>query len=102
MASIRARKQGDNVFFCLSVSHSSSYLKFANWLEDYADALELNVWLASEAVSAVRDNQTAKWNVTIRRADGATRVMQVDHVVLAQGFTFGRTPSFPGQVRSAF
>ena len=72
-------------------------MKFANWLEFYADALELNVWLSSEAASAVRDKTTGKWDVIVRRVNGLERTMHVDHVVLAQGFTFKRT-TFVGQV----
>ncbi|EKM60234.1 uncharacterized protein PHACADRAFT_82482 [Phanerochaete carnosa HHB-10118-sp] len=69
----------------------------ANWLEFYAEALELNIWLSSEAVSAVRNEATNKWDVVIRRGDGSSRTMHVDHIVLAQGFTFKKTV-FPGQV----
>ncbi|EKM60232.1 uncharacterized protein PHACADRAFT_203479 [Phanerochaete carnosa HHB-10118-sp] len=70
--------------------------KIADWLEFYAETLELNVWLSSEAVSAVRNKATNKWDVVVRRGDGSTRTLHVDHVVMAQGFTFKKTV-FPGQ-----
>ncbi|GJE89306.1 Flavin-containing monooxygenase [Phanerochaete sordida] len=70
--------------------------KLANWLEFYAEALELNLWLSSEALSTVRNETTGKWDVLVRRADGSERMMHVEHVVLAQGFTFKKTV-FPGQ-----
>ncbi|GJE89349.1 NAD(P)/FAD-dependent oxidoreductase [Phanerochaete sordida] len=72
-----------------------SAAKVANWLKFYVDALELNVWLSSEAIHAERNEKTDKWDVSIRRVDG-TRVMHVDHVVLAHGFTFTKT-EFSGQ-----
>ncbi|EKM60228.1 uncharacterized protein PHACADRAFT_109630 [Phanerochaete carnosa HHB-10118-sp] len=70
--------------------------QIANWLELYVEALELNVWLSSEAVHAARNAQTNKWDVVVRRADGTERILHVDHVVLGQGFTFKKTV-FPGQ-----
>ncbi|EKM60233.1 uncharacterized protein PHACADRAFT_246087 [Phanerochaete carnosa HHB-10118-sp] len=68
----------------------------ANWLKFYAEALELNVWLSSEAVSAVRNKATNKWDVVVRRGDGSFRTLHVDHVVMAQGFPSKKT-AFPGQ-----
>ncbi|GJE89350.1 NAD(P)/FAD-dependent oxidoreductase [Phanerochaete sordida] len=73
-----------------------SAAKVANWLEFYAEALELNTWLSTEAAHAARNEQTGKWDVTVRRADGTERTLHVDHVVLGQGFTFKKT-LFPGQ-----
>ncbi|EKM50761.1 uncharacterized protein PHACADRAFT_153015 [Phanerochaete carnosa HHB-10118-sp] len=70
--------------------------KLADWLEFYAEALELNVWFSSEAISAVRNENTNKWDVVVRRADGLERTMHVDHIVLAHGFLFKKTV-FPGQ-----
>ncbi|EKM50786.1 uncharacterized protein PHACADRAFT_130256 [Phanerochaete carnosa HHB-10118-sp] len=70
--------------------------QLADWLELYAQALELNVWFSSEAVSAVHNKNTNKWDVIIRRGDGSERTMHVDHVVFALGFLFKKTV-FPGQ-----
>ncbi|GJE96844.1 NAD(P)/FAD-dependent oxidoreductase [Phanerochaete sordida] len=70
--------------------------KTANWLEFYVDALDLNVWTSTEALSAVRNEQTKKWDVRVRRADGTERTLRVNNLILAQGFTF-RTVTFPGQ-----
>lgn len=70
--------------------------KVANWLEFYAEALDLNVWLSSEVLSVSRDEAAQKWHAVVRRADGSERTLVVDHVVLAQGFQFKKT-AFPGQ-----
>ncbi|GJE96848.1 NAD(P)/FAD-dependent oxidoreductase [Phanerochaete sordida] len=70
--------------------------KIANWFESYVDALDLNVWTSAEALSAARDEHTKKWDVRVRRADGSERVLHVDNVVLAQGYTF-KNVVFPGQ-----
>ena len=69
----------------------------ANWLELYVEALGLNVWTSSEAVSATRNESSNKWDVVIRRAGGKEHVLHVDHVVVAPGFSFKKTV-LPGQV----
>ncbi|GJE89351.1 NAD(P)/FAD-dependent oxidoreductase [Phanerochaete sordida] len=70
--------------------------KIADWLEFYVNALDLNVWTSTEAVSAVRNEETKKWDVTVRRGDGSERTLHVDNIILAQGFTFKKV-DFPGQ-----
>ncbi|KAI0933038.1 hypothetical protein AcW1_000021 [Taiwanofungus camphoratus] len=73
-------------------------LKFADWLEYYAEALEINVWTSSVVTRAeqVKDN---KWIVVVQRADGTERKLHVDHVILALGLGAGtpNMPSFPGR-----
>ena len=44
--------------------------KLANWLESYADALELNVWTSSTVTKATQDANN-EWDVTVERADGS-------------------------------
>lgn len=52
----------------------SPSVKLANWLEHYAEIMELNVWLSSTITSISQDPESGKWDVTIVRkaqtADG--------------------------------
>nr|GAT58193.1 predicted protein [Mycena chlorophos] len=70
--------------------------KLANWLESYAEALELPVWTSAEVKSATT-NDLGMWRVTIGR-DGQDRVFNVKHLVFATGFGSyrGRLPTYPG------
>ncbi|KIP03530.1 hypothetical protein PHLGIDRAFT_110740 [Phlebiopsis gigantea 11061_1 CR5-6] len=73
--------------------------KLANWLEFYAEAMELNIWLSSVATGATRNPETGKWHVTVKRNDGTERLFHVDHVVFALGLGGGTayTPHISGQ-----
>ncbi|KAJ3559302.1 hypothetical protein NM688_g425 [Phlebia brevispora] len=73
--------------------------KLADWLEFYAEALELNIWTSSTVTKAVRNEETGKWAVTVKKADGSERVFNVDHVVFALGLGGGAPliPKIPGQ-----
>ncbi|KAI0727076.1 FAD/NAD-P-binding domain-containing protein [Fomitopsis betulina] len=72
--------------------------KLANWLEYYAEAMELNVWTNSEAEN-VKLLDDGKYEVVVRKADGSRRTFVVDHVIMALGFGGGvpKWPSIPGQ-----
>ena len=67
--------------------------QFGNWLESYAQALDLNVWTSSTVIRASQDEES-KWHVTIRNAEGTERKLIVDHLVFATG-TGGGVPSVP-------
>ncbi|KAJ7781013.1 hypothetical protein B0H16DRAFT_1299386 [Mycena metata] len=71
--------------------------KLANWLEYYAEALEVPVWTNSEVTAASRDS-TGMWRVTVSNAQGGTRVCTVKHLVFATGFGSyrGKLPTYPG------
>jgi cation diffusion facilitator CzcD-associated flavoprotein CzcO len=72
--------------------------KIANWLEMYAEAMELNVWLDTSPNSAVYDRQHGEWTVTLDQVDGdETRVLKPRHIVMATGVS-GRPaiPRIPG------
>lgn len=73
--------------------------KLANWLEYYAEALELSVWTSSSVTSASQD-QNNKWHVSIKRGDGKERELVVNHLVFATGISGGSYRSFdyPGLV----
>ncbi|MDI1285312.1 MAG: NAD(P)/FAD-dependent oxidoreductase [Reyranella sp.] len=69
----------------------------ANWFELYAEAMELNVWTATELVAAAYDESAKRWTVTLKRADGSERIMHPRHVVFCNGVsTIPKTPDLPG------
>jgi cation diffusion facilitator CzcD-associated flavoprotein CzcO len=59
--------------------------KIANWLEFYADTMELNVWSSAEFTGASYDKRDERWRLNIRRADGSERILHPRHVVMATG-----------------
>ena len=69
----------------------------ANWFELYAEAMELNVWTGTEVTGGSWDEAARCWSVTLKRADGTTRVMRPRHVVMANGVsTTPIMPDLPG------
>ncbi|NPU13501.1 NAD(P)/FAD-dependent oxidoreductase [Bradyrhizobium sp. 83012] len=71
--------------------------KLANWFEAYAEALELNIWTATEFEGGTYDEAARRWRVTLRRADGSQRVMQPAHIVMATGVSgIPNRPELPG------
>lgn len=75
--------------------------QLANWLEFYADSLEINIWTSSTVTSAAFDEGTSLWKVTVvTRLEGqeTSRVFNVKHVVFAIGLAGGNpfVPSIPG------
>lgn len=59
--------------------------KLANWIENYAEALDLHVWTSTEVVSAQPQGDGQGWDVTVRRADGGTETLHPTHFVFAAG-----------------
>jgi putative flavoprotein involved in K+ transport len=59
--------------------------ELADWLEAYASIMSLDVWAATEITGARYDETSARWTVTLRRADGAVTDLHPRHVVLATG-----------------
>lgn len=72
--------------------------KLAQWLEAYAEAMELNVWTDCEVIGAERDDETGLWTVRFRRGDGTISERRTPQVVLSTGGHSGvpRLPSIPG------
>ncbi|MFC9835532.1 flavin-containing monooxygenase [Rhodococcus sp. NPDC127530] len=66
----------------------------ANWLEIYSEYLDLNIWSSSEFVGADYDEQDHRWSATVTKADGSTRVLRPQHIVLATGGIGGK-PRIP-------
>jgi thioredoxin reductase len=67
--------------------------KLANWFEFYVEALELNYWTGTELVASSYDGAQKRWTVTLKRADGSTRVMHPRHLIFATGVS--SIPSYP-------
>jgi hypothetical protein len=66
--------------------------KLANWLEFYAEALELNVWTNALLAGVSYAEDDGRW--TVRCAtDGLQRVVRPRHLVLAIGVS--RIPRYP-------
>ena len=68
-----------------------------NWLEMYAEAMELNCWAGTELTKGSFDSSTKQWTVTLKRADGSERVMHPRHVIFSNGTSgIARVPDLPG------
>jgi cation diffusion facilitator CzcD-associated flavoprotein CzcO len=68
-----------------------------NWLEMYAEAMELNCWAGTELTKGSFDSGTKLWTVTLKRADGTERVMHPRHVIFSNGTSgIARVPDLPG------
>ncbi len=59
--------------------------KIANWMEFYAEAMELNVWNKTTVLGGEYDNSKKKWTVRLRLPDGTTRSMHPANVAMAMG-----------------
>ena len=80
---------------------TNASLQFADWLEFYAQTLELNVW-TSALVEKVGKDEKGQWNVTVRRGgpNGTVRILHPTHVVIASGLSGeAHVPHFEGKVR---
>ncbi|GBE78965.1 FAD/NAD-binding domain-containing protein [Sparassis crispa] len=67
--------------------------KLGNWLENYAESLELNVWTSSRVNSAEWDAERKSWTITVQR-HGSARHLKVNHLIFASGLG-GGTPNIP-------
>jgi putative flavoprotein involved in K+ transport len=71
--------------------------KLANWFETYVDALELNFWTGTELAAGRYDEARKRWDVTLKRSDGTTRVMHPRHLIFATGVSsIPKYPDLPG------
>jgi len=69
--------------------------QYADWLEHYASAMELNVWTGAEVTGAEYDAAEGRWTVRIARSDGSETVRRPPHLVLATGGGYGSIPYIP-------
>jgi cation diffusion facilitator CzcD-associated flavoprotein CzcO len=67
--------------------------KLANWLEFYAEAMEINVWTNTAFLGGEYDDRQKRWTMRLGLADGITRTMRPSHVVVAVGVS--GIPSIP-------
>jgi cation diffusion facilitator CzcD-associated flavoprotein CzcO len=67
--------------------------KFADWLEVYATALDLNVWTSTTFLKGHYDEDAQRWTLYVRRPDGSIRTLHPRHFVVAGGL-FG-SPKIP-------
>ena len=71
--------------------------KLANWFEAYVEALELNFWTGTELITGSYDDARKRWNVTLKRSDGTSRVMHPRHLIFATGVSsIPVMPDLPG------
>ena len=76
--------------------HWPSYLPkdmLGNWLEVYAQTMEINNWTNTELGSATYDASEARWTAVLRNNDGAERTVRPRHLIFANGLV-GK-PSMP-------
>ncbi|NTA84151.1 NAD(P)/FAD-dependent oxidoreductase [Agrobacterium tumefaciens] len=59
--------------------------KLANWMEFYADSMELNVWTGTTFLGGGYDETERKWTVNLQLRDGQSRTMRPSHIVMAVG-----------------
>lgn len=70
--------------------------KMGEWLELYAQVMELDCWASTECKSAHYDERAGHWNVSVERA-GQTITLQPTQLVLATGMSgVPFVPSFEG------
>lgn len=71
--------------------------KLANWLESYAEAMEINVWTSTAFLGGEYDDRHKRWTVRLRVADGGTRTVRPSHVAVAVGVSgIPNIPKFDG------
>lgn len=76
--------------------HWPSYLPkdmLGNWLEVYAQTMEINNWTNTELGSATYDESECRWTAVLRNNDGAERTVRPRHLIFANGLV-GK-PSMP-------
>ncbi|KAF5368487.1 hypothetical protein D9758_002393 [Tetrapyrgos nigripes] len=76
----------------------SPCIKLGNFLESYAELLELNVWTSALLQKADYDDSTKIWQVTVKHGD-QERKLSVRHLIFAVGFGGGqpKMPVIPNQ-----
>jgi cation diffusion facilitator CzcD-associated flavoprotein CzcO len=71
--------------------------KIANWLEFYADTMEINIWNSTEFTGGSFDEKSGTWAIDVKRADGTMRTLRPRHVVFATGVSaIPIMPDIPG------
>lgn len=75
-------------------------MKLADWLESFANSMELNVWTSSTVEKLIQNPNKDGWTVIVKKADGTTRTFKPRHFVFALGLGGGlpNMPTFAGAV----
>ncbi|KAL0575846.1 hypothetical protein V5O48_006136 [Marasmius crinis-equi] len=63
--------------------------KLANFLESYAETLELAVWTSTTMTNTSYDESSKVWTVELARNSGEKRTIKVRHIVFGTGFGGG-------------
>ena len=91
-----------SLYLVNSISLMCSFSQIADWLEYYAQALELNVWTRTnvDKIEETGTSEQTSWNVHVTRGNGQKRVLKPRHIIFATGVYGGpaRVPKFPGVV----
>lgn len=71
--------------------------KLANWLEHYAETLELNVWTSTSLKEAEYDTNKKRWNIKVER-EGEALTIETPNLVLSTGVSgsIPKRPHIPG------
>lgn len=71
--------------------------KLANWMEYYAEAMELNLWTSSELLDSQFDEEKQCWQARVATTDGDVRILSPRHIVMATSISgLPRLPDIPG------
>ena len=72
--------------------------KLANWLEFYAESMEVNVWTKTTFLGAEYDKAQGRWAARLQLADGSIKIMRPAHIAVAVGVSgLPNIPAIPGQ-----
>lgn len=69
-----------------------------NWLEVYAQTMEINNWTSNELANASYDEANARWTAVLKNnVTGVERTLRPKHIIFANGLVgLPRIPKLPG------
>jgi len=67
--------------------------RIANWLETYAECMDIAFWTQTALEGARFDARAGRWSARLRLADGGTRELRPKHIVMATSVS--GTPHIP-------
>lgn len=74
--------------------------QLADFLKNYADIMDLNIWTNSEldGKNAFYDEKQGKWTMSVTRGDGSKHILHPRHLLIATGIsgTLPNVPDVPG------
>ncbi|MFD2421903.1 FAD-dependent oxidoreductase [Amycolatopsis pigmentata] len=99
MLRLHNQKFGDHLPFLPFPENWPAYIpkdKLADWLESYAQSMELNVWTNTSFEAGEFDSADRCWNVVVSR-QGERRTLRPKQLVLAIGVSgMAKRPEIPG------